>query len=199
MVAHIGGMGMAAANRIVSISKLSDLDLRRIQAALNKFVADRKVSIRDEALSSVPQEIFGKRLLVKVSGYKNVSSYVRAAPGAKRIVDVLGKESFFLFGALIAVALQAWEDSQRDDLSGSQKLGRTSLALLGFALGAEFPPLGLLLLALVLVFPNQYDRVTAAAFSDKDPVVQKMAGAMVKIGAKGFEQWRVTPGWVELR
>jgi hypothetical protein len=185
---------MVAANKsyAIRVSHLSPAETKKLAQTFKTFVQKREAPARDAALGAVP-DIAASKLLVQVSGYGNVAPYVRAAPGAKPLVDALGKESFALFGALIGLGLQAYEDSQRSDLSGAQKLGRTSVALLGGAI----PPLGLLLLGLSLAYPDQYDRITAEAFSDQDPVVQWFAGVIVNVGGKSFQQWSAQPSWID--
>jgi hypothetical protein len=183
-------------NYAVRVSHLSDADAKRIKQTIEKFALDRKDVVRDTAIGAIPAYA-ESQLLVKVAGYGKVAPYVRAAPGAKRIVDVLGKESFQLFGAFLAVGLQAYEDSQRSDLDGAQRLGRASTALLTAAVGAEFPPLGILLIGLAIAFPDKYDAITAAAFTDRDPVVQWLGGVIVKVGGKPFQQWAAKPSLLD--
>jgi hypothetical protein len=176
--------GRGGSNHAVRVSHLSDGDVQRLKQAIETFALNRKDASRDAAIGAVPS-YFESKLLVHVAGYGNVAPYVRAAPGAKRIVDVLGKESFAAFGALLAVGLQAYEDSKRNDLDSAQRLGRASSALLVSAVGAEVtlvcPPLGLVLIGLSIAFSPQIDKFTAFAFSDRDPAVRAIGAGLAKI------------------
>ena len=176
--------GRSRSNRSVRVSHLSDADLQRLKQAIEKFALNRKDAVRDAIVGAVPSS-FESKLLVHVSGYGNIAPYVRAAPGAKRIVDVLGKESFAAFGALLAVGLQAYEDSKRSDLDSAQRLGRASSALLISAVAAEVAlastPLGWVLIGLSVVFSPQIDEFTAFAFSDRDPAVRAIGAGLAKI------------------
>ena len=176
---------MAGKNYAVRVSNMSKAD------------QDRLKTILEELAKSVP-EAAKARLLVQVSGYRNVASYVRAAPGAKGIVDVLGKDSFDLFGGLLATGFQAYEDSGRSDLNGAQRTGRVGVALLTTTLAIECPPLGIVLLGAAVMFPEQYDKITALAFTDRNPLVQGLANVIVQVGGKPFQRWATQPSLIDL-
>jgi hypothetical protein len=120
-------------------------------------------------------------------------AYWRRAPGAIKLENALGLQFFKLFGALLDVGLQAYADSQRSDLGGSQKLGRASIALL-LSLN---PILALAFLGAKLVFPSATDRITADIFTDRDPLVQGLSNLIVSVGGKRFQQWSSKPSWID--
>jgi hypothetical protein len=188
------GQVMAGKTYAVRVSHLPEGENRRIAAFMQRIIKDdRFTTLRDEAIGTVP-DIAKSAYLVNVSGYKGVAPYVRAAPGAKRLVDTLGKQSFDLFGCLLGVGLQAYEDLPRADLNANQKLFRASLALLGSAV----PPLGLTMAAAALLFPQQYDQLTAMAATDQNPAVQWLANQIVRVGGSSFQQWSTQPSVIDL-
>lgn len=168
----------------VRVSHLSDADNQRLKAFLQELVKDAPSYAK-------------AKLLVHVSGYGNVASYVRAAPGAKRLVDTLGKDSFDLFGGLLAVGFQAYDDAQRRDLNGAQKIGRLGFALMTAAPLFEAPPLAIAMFVVAVACPAQYDKVTAAFFTDQNPLVRGLADMIVRYGGKPFERWATQPSLID--
>jgi hypothetical protein len=129
---------------------------------------------------------------------RKTGAYWRRAPGAAKLEKALGPEFFRVFGALVDVGLQAYEDSQRSDLDGAQRLGRASLALLL----ALLPPLGLLWAGATILFPTATDNATAWLFSPGDPVVQGLSNFIFWVGEewmgeKRFEEWSTTPSGID--
>lgn len=173
-------MAEAATRNAVSVSRLTDADRERLKSYLEK-------------LTEQAPDLARKRLMVRVSGYGDVASYMRARPGAKPLVDFLGKDSFELFGGLLALGFQAYNDHQRDDLNGAQRVGRVGIALLG----ATVPPLGLVMLGASIAFPEQYDKITADAFTDRNPLVRGIADVIVAVGGKPFQNWSVRPSVID--
>ena len=144
--------------------------------------------LKDELLGYLKSKVF-----VRVSGYGNVAAYQRALPGKAGVAKVLGKEFFESVGAVMNVGLQAYEDSQRSDLTGSQRLGRVSIALLGSAV----PPIGLLLLGAQILAPEKTDQITKLIFSSGDPLVSGLADAIVYVGGARFQAWSAKPNWID--
>ena len=166
-----------ASHHKIEVSHLSDDNIQRIREILKTI---------SEKIMHAPQ---WKIVYVNGKG----GGYWRRAPGAAKIEKALGSEFFELFGALASVGIQAYEDAQRTDLDGSQKLGRASLALLA----AVTPPLGLVLTAATIMFPTETDKFTAAIFSSKDPVVAGLSDAIVAIGGIRFQNWAAKPSWID--
>lgn len=146
-----------------------------------------------EALPEVTLQRLRSRVFVEVKGYRNVAPYVRSMPNKAHVGNMIGKEFFELAGALFAIGFQAYRDKDRDDLNGSQKTGRASLALLGGAI----PPLGLVMLGASIVAPEESDKFTAALFTDKNPVVAGLSSLILRVGGKRFQEWSVKPSWID--
>ena len=159
---------------------LSDDDAARIRTIL-------------ESKADAPLKLAESKVFVRVNGYKNVASYTRAMPGQANVAKLLGKEFFQLAGALLSVGFQVYDDSSRNDLDGSQKLGRASVALLGSAI----PPLGLIMLGAAIIWPQQSDQVTKLMFSDKNPAVAALADLIVRVGGDGFQRYSLKPSWID--
>ena len=142
----------------------------------------------DERLINLGQEISTELIgapnwkVVHVSG--NNKDYWRRAPGAKEVGP-----AFEAVATLVSVSLQAFEDSKRTDLTGSQRLGRASLAVM--------PGVSLIIGISSVVAPEKTDKFTADFFSSKNPVVDKLADVIVKIGGKKFQEWSVKPHWLD--
>lgn len=161
----------------VEVSHLSDENVRRVRNFLEEI---------SQHLISAPDW-----KVVHVNGRNG--GYWRRAPGAAKLGKALGPEFFPLFEGLLAVGLQAYEDSQRSDLDGEQKLGRASLALLV----TVTPPLDLLWVAAKILFPTATDNFTAAIFTEKDPIVAGLSDAILWIGGKRFQEWSAKPSWID--
>jgi len=164
-----------------ALVRWTDADTERVKILTDYFVSD-----------VISQSIRGT-IFVTVSGYKDVSTYVRAMPGRSRLAHTLGKESFEGIGILIGVGLQAYDDWNNSNLSGAQKEGRASIAILD----GTVLPVGIAHLGASLIWPNQTNEITANAFSSKDPVVNYLADFLVWAAGKQFD-WSTTPTWIEV-
>jgi hypothetical protein len=115
-------------------------------------------------------------------------------PGMKPVARTLGKEFFKGIGAALSIGIQAYSDINNSDLTGNQRLGRASIALLGGAL----PPLGYLILGVDTLYPGATDRWMNLAFSSSDPAVAWLAQQILTYGGPEFEAWSMKPSWVDL-
>jgi hypothetical protein len=165
MARHHGSRG-------IRVSHLQKPQIDAIKSFYNQIVAPRVTPVRDAVLSGLPEQI-------------------SAAPGAKPLVDALGQDGFKAFGGVVSVGLQAYEDGQRTDLTGPEKLGRSSLAILGVT------PLGWLMAGASIIWPQQYDQITKLAFSQNDPIVQGLANLIVNVGGNRFQQWSTQSSWID--
>ena len=124
---------------------------------------------------------------------RNDILYLRRAPGAGTLEKVLGKSFFKLFGSLVSVGLQVYEDARRSDLTAAERLGRTSWTLL-----MDTNPLtGLLWMSATVLFPDQTDQYTKWFFSNKNPVIEWTATKIFQLGGKPFQDWSTKPSWVD--
>lgn len=159
----------------VDVSKLTDKEIERLKNFLQ--------AVAGEAIKAPTWHV--------VHVQNTSSSYWRRAPGAKKLMEKLGPDSFGLFGALVSLAIEAHTNSGRSDLSGSQKIGRASLDLL-----LSVTPLGLVALGASLVWPEKTEQIKTALVS-KNRVTEAIADKIVKFGGKRFEEWSAKPSWID--
>lgn len=165
---------------------------------VRKFVENATKEIGKHQLDHLITHDLRNKVFVNVRGYKNVAPYTRAMPGKAGLAKVIGKEAFEGAGVLIGVAFQAIEDAQDDTLTGPQRLGRASVAILEGVVAVECPPIGLILLGLAIVRPDLKDQATRWLFSDQNPVVRSLADVIDHVGGDGFQQWSLRYGSIDI-
>ena len=106
--------------------------------------------------------------------------------------DTFGKESFGGASALIGVGLQVYSDWNDQNLTGAQKLGRASFAILDI-----LPPVGLAHFATDMLFPGKWDRATSYAFSKSAPWNKFLGDMMYTHGGPGFQHWLMKQTWLD--
>ncbi len=155
---------------------MSDSDIERIKTLL-------------EALSHKMIEAPNWRV-VRVQSGQSVAW--RRAPGAAQLLKKLGSDAFDMFRALISLGTNALKDSKRDDLTPSERIGRSSLELL-----ISISPLAPLALGAALVCPEKADWLKSWLFSSRSPHVNFFADQIVRIGGRSFQVWKVKPNWLD--
>jgi hypothetical protein len=75
----------------------------------------------------------------------------------------------------------------------AQKLGRAPLAVLALT----SPPLGPVLTGARIMFPTEANRLSAALFSDQNPIVPELSSAIVTIDGARFQQWSARPSSID--
>ncbi len=123
--------------------------------------------------------------VVSVKGASN-----RVAPGARMLVKKLGPEAFDLFSVLVSVGIDAYKDSKRTDLTGPQKIGRTSLNILLAATGLE-----LVFFGVSVMYPDKVDYMKNWLFDQGSPHINWISNQIVKIGGQSFQNWSSQPHW----
>jgi hypothetical protein len=167
----------------VQVSHLSDENLQRLYYFL-KVSADK--------LQAAPN---WKIVYVNAK----TGDYFRRAPGAAKLQQLLdkklGADFVPLLHTLISVATQAIDDSRRQDLTGAQNLGRASLAILlslsGIATAVDIAGI------VDPSIPKKFDDLTAAAFTDKNPIIDMLSNVIVSLGGKRFQEWSSTPSLID--
>lgn len=159
----------------VDISQMTDEEIERLKNLLQ--------AVASEAIKAPSWHV--------VHVQKTSSSYWRRAPGAKKLLEKLGPESFGLFGALLSLGIEAHTNGGRSDLSGSQKIGRASLDLL-----LSVTPLGLVAAGASILWPKKTEEFKTALVS-KNRATEAMADQIVKFGGKRFQEWSSKPSWID--
>ena len=118
-------------------------------------------------------------------------SYWRSAPGAQKLLEKLGPESFKLFGSLLSLGIEAYQNSQNSGMSPNQKMGRAFLDLL-----LTTTPLGLVSTGASIIWPEQTEQFKSQMFAP-NPVTNYLADQIVKFGGKQFQDWSAKPNWID--
>ncbi len=162
--------------RPVGISTLSDGDVSRLQTLL-------------QTLASAP-----KWKIVQVQ-HKN-SMYWRRAPGAKKLLDLLGQDSFDLFGVLISLGIEVCTNSSKSTQSSHQRMGRAFLDV-GISLACiECWPLFLVYSGASIIWPEKVDKFKTELFS-RNIATDFLSDQILKFGGKQFREWSLKPNWID--
>lgn len=121
-----------------------------------------------------------------------VLDYWKRAPGVVKLEQQLGKQFFSTFAILVSLGMLAYEDSMREDLRPTQKMGRAFLHT-----GLSLSPISFLYLGAKIVAPKWVDEKTAWCFSGDNPIVDKLADVIVKRGDTKFQEWSSKPHWLD--
>jgi RHS repeat-associated protein len=194
--------GMNNPVRFVDVSGYSRLEA--CQAETTKGASsdiDNNWMLDSDRLYSLLQFGFSKLAdapnwkIVSRAGYftstgKYVPPGMRVAPGAVKI----GADKI---GMLAGPVVQVIEDSYRDDLSGSQRIGRQSIATLeaipGLGYGISLLDFG----ASMIFGPEKVNQFKSDIFSNKNPIVDKGSDFMRLVGGKGFDNWLQNQNWLD--